>query len=138
MTHGLMVVNAFLRTNKFDDIYQTLLHSAQECGMELSVLTNAELCTRVDELPTAAYDFVLFWDKDVALATRLEQRGFAVFNSAQSILKCDDKALTYLTLRQANLPTPQTILAPKTFPAIGYPSLDFVDEAAQSWAFRSC
>lgn len=35
MLHGLMVVNAFLRTTKFDDIYHTLLSAAHGEGMEL-------------------------------------------------------------------------------------------------------
>ena len=43
MLHGLMVVNAFLRTTKFDDIYHTLLSAAHGEGMELDVRTNAEL-----------------------------------------------------------------------------------------------
>ena len=42
MLHGLMVVNAFLRTTKFDDIYHTLLSAAHGEGMELDVRTNAE------------------------------------------------------------------------------------------------
>lgn len=137
MRHGLMVVNAFLHTSKFDELYHILLHSAQICGMKLSVRTNAELCAIVDSsaFHSEEYDFVLFWDKDIALATQLTQRGLPVFNSAQSILQCDDKALTYLTLKQAKLPMPRTILAPKTYPACGYPSTDFVDEAAQTLGF---
>ncbi len=133
MLHGLMVVNAFLHSSKFDELYSLLLHSAQQRGMEFSVRTNAELCTVVDTpaFTPETYDFVLFWDKDVALATQLEQRGLPVFNSAQSILNCDDKSLTYLALKRAGLPMPRTILAPKTFPGIGYPETDFVDEAAR-------
>ncbi|NLI21273.1 MAG: RimK family alpha-L-glutamate ligase [Clostridiales bacterium] len=137
MPHGLLVVNAFLRTTKFDELYQILLCSARECGMELSVHTNAELSAVVDgdAFDAAAYDFVLFWDKDVALATQLEQRGLPVFNSAESILRCDDKALTYLTLKRAGLPMPRTILAPKTFAAVGYPHTAFVDAAADALGF---
>lgn len=134
MPRGLMVVNAFLKTSKFDDIYHTLLAAAMDCSMELSVRTNAELCCIVDTpaFNPARYDFVLFWDKDVQLATQLEQRGLRVFNSPQSILNCDDKALTYLCLKQAGIPMPRTILAPKTFPNIGYTGLGFVEEAVQS------
>ena len=137
MPHGLMVVNAFLHSAKFDEIYEILLHSARECGMKLSLRTNAELCAVVDSSDFASeqYDFVLFWDKDVALATQLEQRGLPVFNSAQSILRCDDKSLTYLTLKNAGLPMPRTIIAPKTYPAIGYPDTAFVDEAAARLGF---
>ncbi len=134
MPHGLMVVNAFLHSAKFNELYQILLHSADECGMELSLRTNAELCTVVDTpaFDPDAYDFVLFWDKDIALATQLEQRGLKVFNGAQSILRSDDKAQTYLALKSAGLPMPRTILAPKTFPAVGYPETAFVDEAARA------
>ncbi|MEG1775091.1 MAG: RimK family alpha-L-glutamate ligase [Clostridia bacterium] len=134
MTHGLMVVNAFLRTTKFDDIYLTLLEAAQARGMALTVQTNAELCCTVDTsaFDPAVYDFVLFWDKDVQLAEQLRERGLPVFNSPESIRKCDDKGLTYLCLRHAGVPMPRTILAPKTFANIGYPNLDFVNEAANA------
>ena len=133
MLHGLLVVNAFLKSSKFDELYHILLHSARECGMELSVLTNAELCAVVDgaEFHAQTFDFVLFWDKDVALATQLEQRGLPVFNNAESIRRCDDKALTYLTLKQVGLPMPKTILAPKTYTAVGYTDTTFVDDAAR-------
>lgn len=132
MLHGLLVVNAFLRSSKFDELYEILRHAARRCGMALSVHTNAELGSVVDDPAWSAndFDFVLFWDKDIALATQLTQRGLPVFNSAESILRCDDKALTYLTLKQAGLPMPRTILAPKTYPAFGYPTTDFVDAAA--------
>ena len=132
-----MVVNAFLRTTKFDDIYQTLLAAARDTGMELDVATNAELCARVEDaaFQLHAYDFVLFWDKDVSLARRLEQLGLPVFNSAESILRCDDKSLTYLSLNRSGIPMPRTILAPKTYPAVGYTDCSFVDEIAQALGF---
>lgn len=134
MPKGLMVVNAFLRTSKFDDLYQTLEAAARTSGMDLDVATNAELCCSVSsaEFHPEQWDFVLFWDKDVQLAMQLEQLGMRVFNSAQSILWCDDKALTYLQLKKAGIPMPRTILAPKTFTNIGYPDLSFVDEAVQA------
>lgn len=130
MLRGLMVVNAFLRTSKFDDLYHTLLQAAQHNGMALDVATNAELSPVLHTVAfdPSAYDYVLFWDKDVQLAMQLEALGMRVFNSAQSILRCDDKALTWLTLHKAGIPMPKTILAPKTFTNIGYTSLDFVDE----------
>lgn len=137
MQLGLMVVNAFLRTTKFDDIYQTLRGAARKVGMELEVRTNAELCATVDTpaFDPAPYNFVLFWDKDVQLATQLMQRGMRVFNHPRAILACDDKALTYLTLKRYGIPMPRTILAPKTFSTVGYGDLAFVDEAAQALGY---
>ena len=137
MLHGLMVVNAFLRTTKFDELYHILLDAARVCDMALAVHTNAELSPIVESpaFDAAAYDFVLFWDKDVHLAAQLVQRGLPVFNSPESITLCDDKALTYLTLQKAGLPMPRTILVPKTYPAFGYPHTAFVDAAAQTLGF---
>ena len=60
MFRGLMVVNAFLRTTKFDDLYHFLLDAAQRADMTLDVMTNAELCCAVDSLSASEYDFVLF------------------------------------------------------------------------------
>ncbi|MDD3412298.1 MAG: RimK family alpha-L-glutamate ligase [Eubacteriales bacterium] len=133
MPHGLMVVNAFLRTAKFDEIYHTLLTAAQRRGMALDMTTNAALSPVADgpDFDASRYDFVLFWDKDVALARQLEARGLRLFNSADGVLRCDDKSLTYLCLQKSGVPMPETILAPKTFPAVGYPTTDFVDEAAR-------
>ena len=132
MFRGLMVVNDFLRTSKFDEIYHTLLAAAQANGMELDVSTNAELSPVVSSsFDPKAYDFVLFWDKDVQLALQLENPGMRVFNSAQSILNCDDKGLTYILLSKAGVPVPKTIIAPKTFTNIGYPNVDFVDDVVR-------
>lgn len=137
MHKGLMVVNAFLRTTKFDDLYHILLDAAQQCGMELDVATNAELSPIVGTyaFDPSQYDFVLFWDKDVQLATQLENLGMWVFNSAQSILWCDDKAQTYLQLKPHGIPMPRTILAPKTFTNVGYSDLSFLDEIAKTLGF---
>lgn len=137
MPRGLMVVNAFLRTTKFDELYHILLDAAQGCGIQLSAHTNAELSPIVDSPAFRAsdFDFVLFWDKDVQLAMQLRQRGLPVFNSPESIRECDDKSLTYLALKQAGLPMPRTILAPKTYPAFGYPDTGFVDVAAEALGF---
>ena len=137
MLKGLLAVNAFLHVSKFDEIYQTLLDSANQVGIRLSMITNAAIALHIDnpeflaELP----DFVLFWDKDVKIARLLEQRGIRVVNSADAILRCDDKALTYLAMRSAGIPTPQTVIVPKTFPNVGYPHSEFLDEAAERLKF---
>ena len=68
---------------------------------------------------------MVFWDKDVLLAQRLEKMGMRLFNPAQSIALCDDKSLTWLALREQDIPMPRTVPAPMTFSNIGYPTLDF-------------
>ena len=57
-------------------------------------------------------DFVLFWDKDIFLATKLRQIGLKIFNSPEAIYLCDDKAMTIAALDQATLPTPRYYVFP--------------------------
>lgn len=106
---GILAVNHFLTTDKYNRLHSTLISSAAKENMELSVKTNLELACESPEC-----DFVLFWDKDINLARRLEKAGRPVFNSAASIEKCDDKGRTYIELLDA-VPQPKTILAPKTY-----------------------
>ena len=137
MLKGLLAVNAFLHVSKFDELYQILLDSAAKCGIMLTITTNAEIILRnedpafLKELP----DFVLYWDKDVKAARLMEQLDVPVFNSSDSILQCDDKGLTYLALKRADVAMPKTILVPKTFPNVGYPHSGFLDEAAKKLGF---
>lgn len=106
---GILVVNHFLKTEKFNTLHGHLIESAKEAGIELALKTNLELAT---ERPTG--DFVLFWDKDVVLARRLENEGFRVFNSSDSIRKCDNKAETYVELL-GTVPQPKTLISPLTY-----------------------
>ena len=62
MLRGMLVVNAFLHSAKFDELYQILLASAQQTGVTLTMRTNASLCAIVDgnAFDPDAFDFVLF------------------------------------------------------------------------------
>ena len=126
MYRGLLVVNAFLRTTKFDELYTFLAEAAGKENMQLDVMTNAELvCALEADFQPEQYAFVVFWDKDVLLAQRLEQLGMRLFNPARGIALCDDKSRTWLALKDEGIPMPRTIPAPMTFANIGYPTLDF-------------
>lgn len=107
--NGILVVNHFLQNEKFDTLHNHLIHSAEKMGIDLKLKTNLELATQ-----SAEGDFVLFWDKDINLARRLELEGMPVFNSARSIELCDDKAKTYLELL-GTVNQPETLIAPKCF-----------------------
>lgn len=137
MTRGLLVVNAFLKSNKFDELYRLLLEAARGEGMELEVQTNAEVVSQLalGRFSPQRFQFCIFWDKDVELAMQLETMGLRLFNRAQSILDCDDKGLTYLRLREAGVPMPETVLAPKTFPNVGYTDLSFLDGIGDALGF---
>ena len=150
--NGWLIVNGFLQSPKFDDLYRLLADAFRAQGASLTVMPNTAFASPIGDpltplkpetiakpgraaCPHAAAagrglpalpDFVLFWDKDTALAQRLENAGLPVFNSAAAIATCDDKIKTALALARQGVPMPRTIFAPKTFEGVGYASLDFL------------
>lgn len=133
MKKGLLIVNNFILENKerFDILYE-LLEKAFLCyNIELIRKTNAEILAKIDLNKKDEYEFVLFWDKDIMLAHHLENLGYKVFNNANAIEICDDKAKTAIILENKGIRMPKTILAPFTFSI--YPfneksDLSFVDK----------
>lgn len=128
---GWLIVNPFLDTNKFQEIYGMLCAAAAQEGMVLEMKTPAELmCPSGDDFSRFLLpDFCIFWDKDVTLAKRLEEAGLRLFNSAHGVEVCDNKVLTAMTLSRAKVPTPKTFFSPKTFENVGYNKLAFLDAA---------
>ncbi len=131
MKTGWLVVNHFLKTDKFLEHYCWLRTAAEKRNMSLLLKTGVELLEEDDIQSKEKPDFVLFWDKDVRLAARLEQVGLRLFNNARAISLCDDKSLTQLVLEKA-IPMPKTIFAPLTYPGLGYPDLSFVKKAVKA------
>lgn len=126
---GILVVNEFLNTQKFNEIHTWLLEAARKLNIDLQLKTNAELLIDISGADDQSIaDFILFWDKDIKLAYYLEQLGYPVFNSSKAIGICDDKAMTHLELMKAKIPMPRTIIAPKTFDNIGYTNYNFLRE----------
>ena len=122
--NGILVVNHFLRTDKFNELHSHLVNTAEKMNISLDIKTNLQLATE----KTVKSDFVLFWDKDISLAKRLEKMGLPVFNSSDSIAKCDDKARTYIEL-EGVIPQPETLIAPKCY--FKSDMTDFVDRAVE-------
>lgn len=134
MAYAWLVVNGFIESEKFRQIFAWLAEAAEKQGCLLDVKTNAQL---LPELVMGETDllskcrrpqFVIFWDKDIRLARLLEKLGLRLFNSARSIEICDDKSRTYLELLKQKIQMPKTIIAPKTFRQEGYEKLDFLTQ----------
>lgn len=123
MKNGILVVNHFLKSTKFDELYQWLKESADKLDIKLDVLTNRELMICINNKTMdnkllfngKKIDFVLFWDKDILLARYLENLGIKVFNSSNAIEICDDKALTFVNLVGLGIKMPKTIIPPFTY-----------------------
>ncbi len=127
---GWLVVNGFIQSQKFQEIYSFLKAAARKVDIELQMKSNCELLCALDDdfSKFALPQFVLFWDKDVYLAKRLERLGIRVFNSANAVEICDNKILTALALNGV-VKTPRTVIAPKTFETLGYCKDEFLDSA---------
>lgn len=127
-------MNHFLNANKYNELYEYFLEAADEFGVNLILKTNAELIVEEEALyrDVNNVDFVLFWDKDIRLASLMENIGYRLFNSARAIEVCDDKSLTYLELKKAGVLMPKTIIGPKTFEHVDYTNTSFMDGIIKS------
>ena len=129
---GWLVVNGFVDSAKFCELYSFLSCAAKKRGIALEVRTsdsfNVPLGEKIADVDRP--DFVLFWDKDIRLAARMEKEGLRLFNSASAIEICDSKALTAEALT-GHVPTPRTLIAPKTFEGVGYNRLKFLENATR-------
>ena len=57
-------------------------------------------------------DFIIYLDKDIYLARILEKSGYRLFNKADFIKLCDDKALTNIACASRGIKMPDTITGP--------------------------
>ena len=127
---GWLVVNSFIKKDKFADLYNLLTNSANKHGVQLEIKTTTHLLAEVGApLPCEKPDFVIFWDKDIVLAEKIERFGIPTFNSAKAIALCDNKISTAIALCEHNVPHPKTVVAPKTFEGIGYNDEEFLKKA---------
>lgn len=135
---GYIIINGFLREEKFFSLYSALKQSADRAGLQLELKTNIELMCDIASGKTVANEalppFAIFWDKDVRLAKTLEAAGMKLFNSADAIELCDDKSLTHIALMN-RVPQPKTVLIPLTFPRIGYTDCAFLEKIADYLGF---
>lgn len=130
MSKGYIVVNSFVNNEKFSNLYNILVKSFSKFHIDLEKKTAIELGTEVNLQLKEKPDFVLFWDKDIYLAQRLENLGIKLFNSSRAIELCDNKILMYQELAKHNIRIPKTFIAPKTFEGLGYTNLSFIDDIA--------
>ena len=129
---GWLIVNGFLGSEKFNELYRYLSRAAERHSISLEIKSSDSFAVPMGETicKDLRPDFVLFWDKDIHLARRLESEGIRLFNSADAIEICDNKILTAVTLA-GKVATPKTVISPKTFEGVGYNKLDFVENATR-------
>ncbi len=138
---GWMIENGFLRTGKFSEMSAWMRNASKKQGIRLKVFGNDRFLIRYGETGMTLEgmeerpDFILFWDKDVELASAFEALHIPVFNCAEAIAACDDKSRTHRILSAGNIPMPDTIRAPMTFANVGYTNTEFLSEAEERLSY---
>lgn len=107
-----LITNKYYISDSFLNLKKQLVDAAIKKGIELIEYNNVDIVKYIFNSNYVKPDFVLFWDKDIKLASLLESDGIKVFNSSESIRLCDDKSLTYLKLKNKGIKQPKTFFSP--------------------------
>ena len=122
-----LVVNSFMNTEKFVNLYEMLCAAFKKHNIELFIKKASDISLEVGYQIKDKPAFVIFWDKDIYLAERLENQGLKLFNTARAINLCDNKILMYQELAKKGIRIPRTFIAPKTFEGLNYSKRDFIN-----------
>lgn len=112
-----VIYNGSLTNDKFIDQAMLIQEAAERAGVRTTILKNYEILIDLDAELSNKPDFVVFLDKDILLATYLKNKGIPIFNDPDVIETCDNKAKQYISLANARIPMPKTIIAPKVYPS---------------------
>lgn len=136
---GYVIYNGFWNAHEPSPPVRQLMAAAGRQGWSLIPRKNTEITVALTEngveTGLSAVDFVLFWDKDVRLARALEANGVRLYNPAEAVAVCDDKAATHLRLAQAGLPQPLTLVAPMTYREMDAAAEPFLQAALRTLSF---
>lgn len=114
MKKGLILTNAYAKLAAFSNQASRLKEELEKLGVQMDVLKNDGFFAHINkqgEIETSleAYDFCIYLDKDKYISQMLEKRGMRLFNPHQSIVDCDDKAITFIRLANHAIPMPLTL-----------------------------
>ena len=113
MKQVLIVVNGYGLAGGIQHQVSRLQEEFSKRGVKAEVIKNTQVFAYIFEgdikVSLPKYDFVLYLDKDRYVAQLLEKAGFKLYNSIESIIKCDDKMLTHICLANEGIKMPTSI-----------------------------
>ena len=121
---GWVIYNGTLNVPKIRKLVDKLVEEGKKLNIKLEAVKNTEIIPMYSNEGKAELvylrkleepKFIIFWDKDVLLASHLEKMDYKVFNSSKAIKYCDHKGLMHLVLSNNNIKMPRTILSPMIF-----------------------
>ena len=130
-----LVINSFMDNQKFKNLYELLSLAFKKHNVSLEIKTARDISLEVGANIQNKPDFAILWDEDIYLAERLEKMGVRLFNSARSVLLCDNKILMYQELADKGVRIPRTFIAPKTFEGLNYSKRDFLNNVIDEIGF---
>lgn len=127
-----IIYNGSLTNEKFIDQAILIQEAAERAGVRATIYKNYDIVIDLDASFSDKPDFVVFLDKDILLATYLKSKGIRIFNNPDVIETCDNKAKQYITLANAHIPMPKTIVAPKVYPSFTIANSGYYEEILNS------
>ena len=113
MKRVLIVINGYGLASGIQHQVERLKEEFSKRGINAEVIKNTQVFAYIFEgnvdISLPKYDFVLYLDKDRYVAELLEKAGYKLYNSIDSIIKCDDKMLTHICLANEGIKMPTTI-----------------------------
>ena len=113
MKRVLIVINGYGLAGGIQHQVERLKEEFSKRGINAEVIKNTQVFAYIFEgnvdISLPKYDFVLYLDKDRYVAELLEKAGYKLYNSIDSIIKCDDKMLTHICLANEGIKMPTTI-----------------------------
>lgn len=113
MKRVLIIINGYGLAEGIKHQAERLKEEFSKRGVEVEIIKNTQVFAYIFEGKTKIdlpkFDFVLYLDKDRYVAGLLEKAGYKLYNSIDSIIKCDDKMLTHICLADHGIKMPTTI-----------------------------
>lgn len=112
--NGIIITNQEIGHN----VYKIKRYKEEfsKLGISLDVFVNDGTIAMIKDselkVNLPACDFIIYLDKDIYLARILEKAGYRLFNKADFIKLCDDKALTNIACASRGIKMPDTITGP--------------------------
>lgn len=112
---GVVLYNGYSDMPQYRHQISRFVEEFESAGVCVNAISNDMFGFHIkDGMPTTDldFDFCLYLDKDDYTSSLIEKMGKPIFNRPRSIMECDDKMLTYISLIDKGIKMPDTTPGP--------------------------